>query len=226
MKRNAPLSLHLLIPLALVLPTDVQACSCTAPDGSCSASVSCPGGCDAIFAEGGYCSAECVNEGGGPKPPPRPGPGSLSEAPEGKIRLSAARIPGSRLAQLLSETTRGRLAFLPTLPDQLISVELKDVPLDQLPEILSRVGSTAVRTEGATSPQAPEAESRISTQVESVRTGDVARLLAEASGGRVAFRPSDPDKRISLELRDFPMHSLKEILTPHGSVVMSSVSDP
>lgn len=39
-------------------------CSRTAPDGSYSASVSCPEGCLAICSPGGRCTAECVKGGG------------------------------------------------------------------------------------------------------------------------------------------------------------------
>ena len=44
-------------------------CSCTAPDNSCSASISCPAGCVAICGNDGNCSTQCA---GIPPTPPRP----------------------------------------------------------------------------------------------------------------------------------------------------------
>lgn len=50
--------------LLLVAPAAVgDDCSCTAPDGSCNASITCKKGCIAVCASGGNCSAQCSGTG-------------------------------------------------------------------------------------------------------------------------------------------------------------------
>jgi hypothetical protein len=69
--------------------------SCTAPDGSCSASVSCSGGCMEILGSGGNCGASCSGDGGKPQeeqPGLRTEQGAIGVAPgapaEGAQRVS------------------------------------------------------------------------------------------------------------------------------------------
>src|SRR5205085_489015 len=87
-----------------------EECSCQAPDGSCSASISCPRGCIQHCAGQGDCYAECSG---------------FYElfATETTIQMQNATYP--ELVAALARISGRDLAFSPTNPDVLFNADYK-----------------------------------------------------------------------------------------------------
>lgn len=109
-----------------VTPED---CSCSAPDGSCSASISCQGGCVQWCGSGGDCYAQCS--------------GSLQLlGMETSLQMRNARYP-----QLVSELARligSDLAFIAEKPDSVFNVEYKRAVLWDVLDMLSDRGTVQI----------------------------------------------------------------------------------
>jgi hypothetical protein len=90
--------------------SSMDSCSCVAPDGSCSASVSCQGGCIKFCGNNNNCSASCSG-----------GHAALGE--EVTFDLQNAGYP--ELVAELSRRTGKELVFSPTKPDMIFNAGYK-----------------------------------------------------------------------------------------------------
>lgn len=108
----------------------IEECSCSAPDGSCSASASCPhGGCILQCVGQGDCLAECSGF-------------YQVFGMETTLQLQNARYP-----QLVSELARisGRdIAFSPTKPDSVFNADYKRAVLWDILDMLSERGTVQI----------------------------------------------------------------------------------
>src|ERR1041384_1311289 len=137
MKRLSVAALPIIFVLSLILVPSRPAssaytpddCSCTAPDGSCSASVSCNGGCTKFCGNGDNCSASCS--------------GSYeSFASEVTLEMQSSTYP-----QLVSELARigaRDLAFSPTKPDMIFNVGFKRATVWDALKLLSQQGTVRI----------------------------------------------------------------------------------
>jgi hypothetical protein len=107
----------------------LEDCSCTAPDNSCSASISCKGGCEQWCGPGGDCLAQCS--------------GSLQLlGMETTLQMRNAKYP-----QLVSELARfsgSDLAFIAEKPDSVFSVDYKKAVLWDVLDMLSDRGTVQI----------------------------------------------------------------------------------
>jgi len=113
-------------------------CSCKAPDGSCSAGVSCPGGCIADCPNGGGCYAIC-----------KKGTSGGDDEAIGPILMMSVNLElrGGTNRQLTSEIARitGReFVFVPDNPNDPVNLDVKDLPLWDVLEVLSRRGKVRI----------------------------------------------------------------------------------
>lgn len=117
--------------LVTVPPTSVSAdnCSCSAPDGSCSASVSCKGGCTKFCGNNNNCSAECS--------------GAYSfYGTEVTFEFQNATYP--QLVAELSRLSGKEIVFTPTKPDGLFNAGAKRAVLWDALKMLARNGTVLV----------------------------------------------------------------------------------
>ena len=95
MRQMAGVVVVLLGTMALAGSALAVTCSCTAPDGSCSTSVTCPDGCYAICATGGRCISGCSN-------PPEDPPDALAvEEITGPFSICVRNLSGREVSALV-----------------------------------------------------------------------------------------------------------------------------
>ena len=109
-------------------PTLAQTtCSCTAPDGNCSAAITCRRGCIRFCGINGECWAECTD---------RPA-----------YRTTTVEIQNGTYSQLLEalrSSSLKHLEFIPTNPDARVDVAFKRAPLWDAFEFLSERGTLRI----------------------------------------------------------------------------------
>jgi len=106
-----------------------QTCSCTAPDGSCSVTITCPGGCVRYCGNKDDCWAECA--------------GSF----EDRTTVATVEIKDGTYPQLVKalRSSSGKdLEFIPTKPDARLDVVFKGAPLWNALEFLSDRGKLRI----------------------------------------------------------------------------------
>lgn len=109
--------------------TTFESCSCTAKDNSCSAGVTCRGGCLAICPSGG-CRASCINK-------------DSFEGSFDEMRPVTMQLTGSdakQVAAVLARISGKEVVFTPFKPDETISLDIKNAPLWNVLEMLSASG--------------------------------------------------------------------------------------
>lgn len=121
-----------------------ESCSCTAADGSCSAGVTCSGGCLA-FCPSNNCRAMCSSG----------GRGSVEYAD--LLMRVTLRLQGSNSRAVSAELARvtGRnVVFTPATPGDTFSLDVKDAQLWSVLEILSASGKIQIAGEDFSNLQA------------------------------------------------------------------------
>lgn len=108
----------------------IEDCSCTAPDGSCSASISCKGGCEQWCGSGGDCLAQCS--------------GSLQLlGMETTLQMRNAKYP--QLVMELARLSGSDLAFIAEKPDSVFNAEYKKAVLWDILDMLSDRGTVQIK---------------------------------------------------------------------------------
>lgn len=126
------LTLALTIACVLFASTGVTAdsCSCSAPDGNCSASASCSGGCTAFCANDGECLAQCSGHFG---------------FLEREITLQMQNGDTAQLLAKLANASGKDLTFSSAKPDTLFNLDFKRAALWDVLEILSGRGTVRIQ---------------------------------------------------------------------------------
>ena len=107
----------------------IEECSCSAPDGSCSASVTCSGGCTKFCGNNDNCSASCS--------------GSYEIfATEVSFEMQNSTYP--KLVAELARVSGKELAFSPTKPNMVFNAGFKRAPLWDALKMLSDQGTLHV----------------------------------------------------------------------------------
>jgi hypothetical protein len=122
-----------------------ESCSCSADDGSCSASVNCTGGCLA-FCPSNNCRAMCTSGS-------RSGGGDYADL----LMRVTLRLKGSNsraVSAELARVTGQNVVFTPTTPNATFSLDVKDVPLWNVLETLSASGRVQIAGEDFSNLQA------------------------------------------------------------------------
>jgi hypothetical protein len=223
-------SLYVLVLLALAVIAPAaqgEDCSCVAPDGSCSASISCAGGCLAICGSGGKCSAKCNGGGGGGWTPENPGlraaPGEQGAALGDndplaeRVSLDVINIPADEVSALVSNLASRDITFVPRKIGETFSIQAKDVTVGRLIAGLAEHGAI-----GSLPRRAVFSEARlndpITVQAKGVTGATFADMVATLTGGRVLLVPSEPAALVSLEVKNLRLSELLEQLVLFGEV--------
>lgn len=208
---------HCLLTLAtfslLAAPVSAADCSCRAPDRSCSASTSCPGGCYAICGSGGNCTAGCSG-GSGPTPDQQT-PLVLSDPSAADlVTLSATDLTADDIAALLTTALETDVRFAPVDPLQTYSMHVIDFPPEDLANALANYGAVAVSDHPADddplwTDSMPQAE--VTIRIDGATIGMVASVLGQLlAGSGLSIEVPDPSSPFNLDVQRMP---LKELLT-------------
>lgn len=107
----------------------VEDCSCDAPDGSCSVTISCQGGCTKFCGSNGNCHAKCSGD---------------YAFLEMEVTLDIKNGTYPQLVTKLARLSGKSLEFSPTKPDMVFNAGFKRVPLWDALELLSDRGTVQV----------------------------------------------------------------------------------
>jgi len=204
-----------------------SSCSCTAPDGSCSASITCSGGCIATCGTGGNCSAKCSSASGGGTNGGRQQPAPLEGDPtagamQGRLVNLDIQSANSRdISELLSAQLGLSVGFVNAGPEDMLTVHAVDFPVDELIAWLRRFGSVAVSDKPIAAPGAGlgvPSDQRVTLQASDASAQTLVELLGEILGSEVRFTPRDPQLRISVDVKDASVGEVLEVLERYGTV--------
>lgn len=204
-------------------------CSCTAPDGSCNASISCSAGCIAICGSGGKCSASCSGGGGGGWTPEQPGalratgeqqaaPGDRNPLSE-RVSLDVINISAEEVSALISNLAGREITFVPNVVDERFTIRSKNFTVGELISALAEHGAI-----GSLPRRAAFAEVRlndpITVEAKGVTGATLAEMVAALTGGRVVLVPSDPESLLNLQVKNLRLGQLLEQLALFGEVTV------
>jgi hypothetical protein len=204
--------------------TLAEDCSCTAPDGSCSASTSCDQGCFA-YCDSGDCDAGCFGGKNGPlhdylQSHPESlesvrqldafnGP-ALQTILQEQASLALEAVPPSVLEDYVTSQLGSRFAFVPRANHDRVSFDFKNVAAEELVEILGRRGGAAIASHG-----------RLMLAARGLDSAGISRLLSETLGMSVVFTADSSEDRVSISFKDAPIEDVLSFLTRHGVVQIS-----
>lgn len=107
----------------------MEECSCSAPDGSCSASISCSGGCTKFCGNNDNCSASCSG---------------YYEFLGAEVTLEMQNSTYPQLVAELAHVSGKELAFSPTKPNMVFNVGFKRAALWDALKLLSDQGTVRI----------------------------------------------------------------------------------
>lgn len=209
-KLAASLLIGSLLLTTLVAATFDQ-CSCSAQDGSCSASISCAGGCIAICPSG-RCRAKCSDETG---------------FFEYDMRVTMQQIGsnGKQISSELARITGQPVVFTPFKADDTISLDVKRAKLWDLLEILSASGKIEIGGDDFAKLQsirnALVTGEKISVCIQNTTIQRVIREFASLSGLRIRTTSGDPKTVVNLSVKDVTLEEILAQLSSQGNVEIS-----
>lgn len=209
--------------VALLTPASALAgtCSCTAPDGSCSARITCTAGCIASCGINGNCTSRCSG-GGGEYDPLHPA-----------LRQDAPARPGENLAtfniqdatdreivQLLHEQFGLAIDFRLPDPEERLSIDAVDVsPRDLLQYLATR----GLVTAGQRRPVGPPSLDQVfSVQMEVVTPSEIAAMLSSMLRTPVQF-DAPHHETLSIDMKEATVGDLVSFLQTFGRVTLPEV---
>jgi len=214
-------------------------CSCSAPDRSCSASISCDGGCLAICGSGGACTAKCSSTSGpGLTPFIKESPALPGGAAEGREPFISRALPKSVGAHRLNVDLRSAAAeeisfqlsvlaklpirFIPAPGGETLSVHVKDFPLEELLSILAKRGAVVI--DGRSYQDAPgklgagAAERRVTLEAHQVDAAGLSQIVSGILGEEVEVK-TQSGARFDLQAKDISIDELLRYVALVGEVV-------
>jgi len=192
-------------------------CSCTAADGSCSASVSCGGGCIA-YCPSGACRASCIKNGDAAELEL----GSLMMRP---VTVQFDRGSSRQVASELARITARQVAFTPNNPQERFNLDAKNIPLWDVLETLSQSGKVQIGGEEFSNLQAARkalvSGERMSICIRNASVQSVVREFAGMSGLPIRVTSGDPSAVLTLSMKGV---TLEEALTQVSSYTGIQIS--
>lgn len=169
-----------------------RSCSCDAPDGSCSASVSCSGNsCIAICSPGGGCYAECFDY---VTTPPQ------LELRKKPVSLEGRSLEAWRAQDALEQLTGLAVRFSAAHAGDTVSFQAENLPASEVIEAFARVGAVAV-FEAAPDEAGAWRTAAVSMKLREASGADLRRILSEVLGREVGFWPASSEGTINLSAR-------------------------
>lgn len=227
--RKSLFALGFLVLLTFAPSAIAECCSCNAPDGSCNASVCCPGGCSAICGSGGKCSSSCSGGGSGTpteqhRPELRTAPGELRVDPAHeplaeRVSLQVISITAEDVSTLISDLAGREITFVPSIPGELFSINTNNFPVGELISALAEhgaVGSVPRRMRFAE----VQLNDRVSLEAKGVSGATLAEMVASLTNGRAVLVPTDTAAVINLEVKNLRLGELLRQIATFGDITL------
>lgn len=225
----------LLLP-ALFVHAAAESCSCTAADGSCTASISCPGGCIVMCPSDG-CTGYCSGEGGGgstqePSATPTPEEGSSVTAemsPSKRITIKAVKANGQQIASELSRVSDREIEFTPRRASERFNFEFKNVELWDILNYLSDFGSLTI--DGTDFEKlkkirrAMAGNQRMSMCLHNAPVKDVTAYLSFLSGVPLSVTSGDGTSRVTASLKQVTLSEIIDGISARAGVRIATAAD-
>lgn len=225
MRRSLYVVAVVILTLGVAPPVLALSCSCTAPDGSCSASVTCSGGCGAICMSSSGCSAWCSGGGGGESPDQKNLTGGRGKGgPEHSKRISMElkEVSAAEFSQALSAYAGTVISFAPRIDGELLSVQIQNSTVGDVIAQLAKLGAVATSAAAATS-SGVELSDRVSLEAKGITVGTLAEMVEQLTGGRGSFMARSPHDQVNLEIKDSSVEDLLRQLAHFGAVTLDGV---
>ena len=185
-----------LLLLQLPLAAPFESCSCTADDRSCSASISCPGGCIA-YCPSGACRATCSK--------PGTAGGEIGPILMKPITLHSRKGSSEHVASELARITAMQVSFVPNDRREKFNLDAKDIPLWDVLETLSVSGELKIGGEDFASLRAARQSivsgERMKVCIHNASAQSVVDEFAGISGLPIRITAGDPQTIVNLTVQ-------------------------
>jgi hypothetical protein len=196
--------------LGLAWEAHASSCSCTAPDRSCTASITCSGGCSAICGSGGNCSSSGESA-------------VQQEKRNNLVSLSIEAGSAQEISATLTELSGVPVVWVPRQADSTVSMQVQDYPMEALLAGLAKRGAVAV---GGRSPETrPSSKAFDPSRVVTVQAfgadaATLSSLLGEILQGPVELTARDPRLTVNLDLKEMPVSAVVRQLSRFGELTL------
>lgn len=188
-----PLTIITLLPALIIFTPTVtgQTCSCKAPDESCEVRVTCRHGCTAVCSTNNSCYAACGN--------------FEVDLLHARVTLKINKGDSKQIAASLTRQTGRKIEFVPNKMDERFSIDLKNGPLWNALEFLSKRGHVAVN--GTDFEKFQEIRrtmlkgGKVSVNFNNVPVKDVVEKLSFLSGLPFHVESGDAESLLSISLQ-------------------------
>ena len=209
-------------------------CSCTAPDRSCSASITCSGACSAVCSNNGDCSAKCSG-GSGTEPftpflTELPGPGegdsgavALQDKRNNLVSLNLESASSREVSAALTELAGVPVVWMPKRSGFTISMQVQDYPMDLLLASLAKRGAVAVMgraPETRATPRNTSLSRSVTVQAMDADVTTLSSLLGELLQGTVELKAKDPKLIVNLDMKEMPVREVVRQLAKFGELTL------
>ncbi|HKS27317.1 MAG TPA: hypothetical protein VJS44_05830 [Pyrinomonadaceae bacterium] len=192
------------VPLYRTLAED---CSCTSADGSCSASVSCPGGCIAFCPSKG-CFARCS--------------GATTAYYNERVSLQSKGGSSKQVSADLARATGKAISITPDNPDETYTFDFKKAVLWDVLEALSANGKVEVAGEDFEKllriRKALLTSERMSVCIHKASVRNIVDQLAALTGLPLRATSGNIDTQVTLSLKDVTLYDIVAQISEQASV--------
>jgi hypothetical protein len=168
-----------------------ESCSCTAPDGSCSVSIQCPGGCTHFCGNDDNCYASCSGHAGG-----------LGV----ELPLESQSVSSSKVVAESSRVSGRYITFSAKRPDKVVKVSLKKATVWEALELLSKHGTVLVDGQNFEKLKSLRKillyDQKISYCVKDLRVGTMVNELSTLTGLPLRITEGDPTATVNICLQE------------------------
>jgi hypothetical protein len=188
-----------------------SSCSCTAPDRSCSTSITCAKGCWATCASGGACSSGCGGSDGGDIDFQNYSSTTGRAEP---FSWGAKEESPAALSQRVSEHFGVPFAYTPNDPRETLNADLKELSLADLRHFLAQRGAVATADRDPAARWDPAQASpaiRYTVRADNAQLVRIGEVLSRVSSGAFSLAPREPQGRMTVDIKGVTAADLSQI---------------
>jgi hypothetical protein len=190
-------------------------CACTAPDGSCSVSVTCSGGCTKFCGNNDNCYASCSGS---------------SSFLANEVNLEMQNSDYSRLVNKLSRMSGKELAFSPTKPDMVFNVGFEKATLWDALKLLSDQGTVHVAGQNFERLKRLRrtllSGERISFGIKNTPVNTLVNDLTGLTGLSLSITAGDPNAIVNVQLQDATVNDIINAVSEQTGTKIIENTDP
>lgn len=150
---------------------------------------------------------------------------SSKSAGEQLVSLDVAGVTAAELSLVLSRLSGRQIAFATADPEQLFTLEVKSVPLQEVLGQLAAHGAVVEKeSSGATARGDELPEANVTIKLERVTAAEVASLFKTFLGtSGLSLEASEPGRLVTLEVKNMPLRELIPLLASTASIRLHPV---